>query len=198
MSWNGRPSYSVGPSTHGETISALTFTTTLCIIFFTVLLNGGVWIHSSHVQSNGTGIASPKMISKIWNTFIMLAMLVTGLAAWGVGMTQRDTTLGSMSSLSRLSWSNVLQHDRTTRIVYIVHECIVVAASLSVTVEVLREYSTTNKNGHGVSLPLLRQATCTDICAVARAQQLGSVRHCRMPAHLAPRHLHHLRHRPPL
>jgi hypothetical protein len=151
LSWNGRPPYSIGPSTYGRTISALTFTTTLASILFTVLLNGGVWIHSNHVQSNGTGISAPNMISKIWNAFNMLAMLATGVAAWGVAMTQRDTTLGSMSSFARLSWSNVLQYDPTTKIIYIVHECIVIAASLSVTVEVFREYSTTNKHGYGVS-----------------------------------------------
>lgn len=153
LSWNGRPSYSIGPSSDGRSVSALTFTKTLAQIFFTVLLNGGVWIHSSHVQSNGTGIGAPNMMSKVWNTFIMLAMLATGVAAWGLGFQERDTTLGSLSSLARLSWSNILQNDSTTRIVWIVHECIVVAASFSVTVEVLREYATTNKNGHGVSCP---------------------------------------------
>lgn len=155
VSWNGRPSYSIGPSTYGSTISALTFITTLCIIFFTVLLNGGVWVHSSHVQSNGTGISAPKMLSKSWNTIIMLAMLATGVAAWAVAITKRDTTLGSLSSLARLSWSNILQNDRTVGIIYIVHECIVVASSLSVTIEVLREYRSTNKNGHSVSLQKL-------------------------------------------
>lgn len=155
LSWNGRPSYSIGPSTEGRSISALTFTKTLAQIFFTVLLNGGVWIHSSHVQSNGTGIGAPKMMSKVWNAFIMLAMLATGVAAWGLGFQERDTTLGSLSSFARLSWSNILDNDRTTRIVWIVHECIVVAASLSVTVEVLMEYATTNTNGHGVSRPII-------------------------------------------
>jgi hypothetical protein len=36
-----------------------------------------------------------------------------------------------------------------------VHECIVVAASLSVSIEVLREYSTTNKNARNVCPPSL-------------------------------------------
>jgi hypothetical protein len=153
LSWNGRPSYSIGLSSESRSISVLSFTKTLAQIFFTVLLNGGVWIHSSHVQSNGTGIGAPKMMSKIWNTFIMLSMLATGVAAWGVGFQERDTTLGSLSSLARLSWSNILQNDSTTRIIWIVHECVVVAASLSVTVEVLLEYASTNKNGRGVSCP---------------------------------------------
>jgi hypothetical protein len=151
LSWNGRPSYSIPENKWGTGVSALSFATTFATILFTVLLNGGVWIHSSHVQSNGTGRLAPNMLSKIWNAFIMLAMLATGMAAWGKGMSERDTSLGSLSSISRLSWSNVLNHDHTTRILYILYESIVVAASLSVTVEVLREYSTTNKNARGAS-----------------------------------------------
>jgi hypothetical protein len=150
LGWNGRRSFSVGD--YASSISALTFTTTLATIFFTVLLNGGVWIHSSHVQENGTGISTPKTMSRIWNTFIMLLMLGTGLAAWGLGMQARDISTGSSGSDPLLTWSNVLSNDRATRITYIVHECIVVAASLSVSVEVLREYSTTNKNARGVRL----------------------------------------------
>lgn len=80
----------------------------------------------------------------------MLLMLATGLAAWGRGMDVRDVSAGSSGPSSMLSWSNVLHHDQITRIIYVVHEAIVVAASLSVTVEVLREYSTTNKNAQGV------------------------------------------------
>lgn len=152
LSWNGRPSYSISDDKWGTSVSALTFATTFATILFTVLLNGGVWIHSSHVQSNGTGMSAPNVISKVWNAFIMLAMLATGMAAWGKGMSVRDTSLGSLSSLSRLSWSNVVNHDHTTRILYIVHECIVVAASLSVTVEVLIRCSKTNKNGYGACI----------------------------------------------
>jgi hypothetical protein len=153
LSWNGQISYSIRDNAYGSSVSALTFATTLATIFFTVLLNGGVWIHSSHVQSNGTGMSAPSMISKIWNTFIMLAMLSTGLAAWAIGITRRDTSLGSLSSISKLSWSNVLNHERDVRTIYIVHQCIVVAASLSVTIEVLREYLTTNKKASGVCVP---------------------------------------------
>jgi hypothetical protein len=152
LSWNGRISYSIADNEYGTSVSSLTFATALATIFFTVLLNGGVWIHSSHVQSNGTGLSAPKTLSKIWNAFIMLAMLGTGLAAWVIGMMQRDTSLGSLSSISKLSWSNVLNHDHETRIIYIVHQCIVVAASLSVTVEVLMEYGTANKNSPAVCL----------------------------------------------
>jgi hypothetical protein len=165
LSWNGRPSFSIPENKWGTGVSSLTFATTFATILFTVLLNVGVWIHATHIQSNGTGRVAPNMLSKIWNTFIMLAMLATGMAAWGVGMSERDTSLGSLSSLSRLSWSNVLNHDPTTRILYIVHECIVVVASLSVTFEVLREYSTTNKNAHGVCLfsKTLRRHQLTNI-----------------------------------
>jgi hypothetical protein len=150
LSWNGRTAYRIDDNEYGTSISALSFTTTLATIFFTILLNGGVWIHSSHVQSNGTGISTPKKMSKMWNAFIMLLMLATGLAAWGRGMAVRDVDAGSSGPSSMMSWSNVLHHDRVTRILYIVHECIVVAASLSVTIEVLREYNTTNKHSHEV------------------------------------------------
>ncbi|KNG50978.1 hypothetical protein DDE82_003948 [Stemphylium lycopersici] len=148
LGWNGRRAYDTSDSGYATDISALTFTTTLATIFFTVLLNGGVWIHSSHVQENGTGISTPKTLSKIWNSFIMLVMLGTGLAAWGLGMSVRDISAGSTGPDAMLSWSNVLNHDRATRITYIVHEAVVVAASLSVSVEVLREFGTTNKNAH--------------------------------------------------
>lgn len=154
LGWNGRRAYTLIGSEYSSSISALTFTTTLATIFFTVLLNGGVWIHSSHVQENGTGISTPKTMSRIWNTFIMFAMLGTGVAAWGLGMEVRDISTGSSGPDALLSWSNVMSHDRATRITYIVHEAIVVAASLSVSAEVLREYGTTNKNAHGVSLSL--------------------------------------------
>jgi hypothetical protein len=154
LSWNGRFSYRIAENGYGTSVSSLTFATTLATIFFTVLLNGAIWIHSSHVRSNGTGLSSPNIMSKVWNTFIMLAMLATGLAAWGIGMTQRDTSLGSLSFLSRLSWSNVLNHDYQTRIIYIVHQCIVIAASVSVTIQVLMEYSTTNKNSPVVRFAL--------------------------------------------
>lgn len=153
--WNGRSQYDIERFDLATSISALSFTTTLATIFFTVLLNGGVWVHSSHVQDNGTGISTPKMKSKIWNTLIMSAMLGTGVGAWGRGTSVRDIGNGSLGPDALLSWSNVLQHDQITRIVYIVHEAIVVAASLSVTAEVLQEYKTTNTNAHSVSsLPL--------------------------------------------
>jgi len=154
LGWNGRRGYTLTGSDYASSISALTFATTLATIFFTVLLNGGVWIHSSHVQENGTGISTPKTMSRIWNTFIMVAMLGTGVAAWGLGLEARDISTGSSGPDALLSWSNVMQHDRATRITYIVHEAIVVAASLSVSIEVWREYGTTNKNAHGVSLVL--------------------------------------------
>jgi hypothetical protein len=50
LSWNGRISYSIADNEYGTSVSSLTFATALATIFFTVLLNGGVWIHSSHVH----------------------------------------------------------------------------------------------------------------------------------------------------
>ncbi|KAJ4378419.1 hypothetical protein N0V86_006122 [Didymella sp. IMI 355093] len=86
------------------------------------------------------------MKSKVWNTFIILAMLGTGVGAWGRGMSVRNIGNGSLGTNALLDWSNVLHHDQVTRIVYIVHEAIVIAASLSVTIQVLHEYKTTNTN----------------------------------------------------
>ncbi|KAH7414114.1 hypothetical protein DE146DRAFT_600754 [Phaeosphaeria sp. MPI-PUGE-AT-0046c] len=124
LGWNGRPSFSIRNDTYGATISALTFATTLATIFFTVLLNGGVWIHSAHVQSNGTGRSAPNLMSKIWNTFIMLAMLATGLAAWGVGMTKRDTSLGSLSVTAQVLYeyfsTNKNAHGHLARFAFVV------------------------------------------------------------------------------
>lgn len=159
LTWNGRTAYDIQGSGYQSSVSALSFVVSLATIFFTVLLNGGVWIHSSHVQENGTGISTPKLKSKIWNAFIMTLMLATGVAAWGRGMAVRDVGAGSLGPDALLSWSNVLHHDQASRIVWIVHEAIVVAASLSVTVEVLNEYKTTNTNARGVRNPLTRQRT---------------------------------------
>ncbi|KAF2844774.1 hypothetical protein T440DRAFT_512019 [Plenodomus tracheiphilus IPT5] len=145
LSWNGRAAYTVSSNENGTRLSALTFTTAFTNILFTVLLNGGVWIHSSHVQSNGTGTSSPKKKSKIWNTFIMLMILATGVAAWGVGMDVRDMSGGTMG---RLAWSDVLVRDRVTRILYIVYECTVIVSSTSVSIEVWREYNSTNRTAH--------------------------------------------------
>jgi len=81
----------------------------------------------------------------------MLGMLGTGVGAWGRGMSVRGVGNGSLGPNAPLDWSNVLHHDRVTRIVYIVHEAIVVAASLSVTAEVLQEYER-SRGLHSLSL----------------------------------------------
>jgi hypothetical protein len=90
-----KTAYSIDNSGYGTSISVLSFTTTLVTIFVTVLQTDGVWIHSSHVQEDGTGISTPKLKSRIWNTFIMLMILGTEFAAWGKGMAARDTNVGS-------------------------------------------------------------------------------------------------------
>ena len=199
LGWNGRRAYSTADSGYASNISALTFTTALATIFFTVLLNGGVWIHSSHVQENGTGISTPRTKSRIWNSAIMLAMLGTGLAAWGLGIHARDVSTGSSGPHALLSWSTVLQHHRATRIMYIVHEAIVVAASLSVSIEVLREYATTNRNARDVSSPFpslpsyLLFLPSSLVTNVSGAERSPPLRLCRRPAHLAARYIHPVR-----
>lgn len=191
--WNGRTAH----GRHRTSISALSFTTGLATIVFTVLLNGGVWIYSSQVQENGTAISMPKTESKIWNTLIMLAMLGTGVGAWGKGMSVRDNGNGSLGPNALSSWSNVLHHNQLTRIVYIAHEAIVVAASLSVAVEVLNGSKTTNASARGV-----RRTSCTPLCdkceltsTVSRARTPLPLRSLRGSASLAARRVYRIRHR---
>ncbi|KAL7775719.1 hypothetical protein CFE70_009563 [Pyrenophora teres f. teres 0-1] len=139
LSWNGRPSWNAAGNGYASDIARLSFTTTLATIFFTVLLNGGVWIHSAHVRENGTGINTPGTKSRIWNSFIMVVMLGTGVAAWGLGIEAKRS--------GGTGWSDVLTGDQATRVVWIIHEAIVVAASLSVSAEVIREFLSTNRGG---------------------------------------------------
>ena len=112
-------------------IAVLSFTADMASIIYTTLLNGGVWIYSNHVTSNGTNLARPGWKSKIWNTFVMLSILGTGLAAWGLVMAAWGRTD---------SYPTVVESDGVTRIVHVVYRAVVVAASLSVSVEVLRRY----------------------------------------------------------
>ena len=121
---------------HGSSTSALSFTTALASVFFTTLLNGGVWIYSTHTLSNSTGREAPTFKDKIYNTLIMLCILGTGLAAWGHGMIRGQQT----------SWASVIDQDNVTRILYVVHQCVVVAASISVSVQVAKEYLECNAN----------------------------------------------------
>ncbi|KAF7565824.1 hypothetical protein A1F97_10081 [Pyrenophora tritici-repentis] len=139
LSWHGRPSWNAAGNGYAKDIARLSFTTALTTIFFTVLLNGGVWIHSAHVRENGTGISTPGTKSRIWNTFIMAVMLGTGVAAWGLGIEAKRN--------GGTAWSDVLTGDKATRIVWIVHEAIVVAASLSVSAEVIWEFLSMNRGG---------------------------------------------------
>ncbi|KAH6639329.1 hypothetical protein C7974DRAFT_373577 [Boeremia exigua] len=127
LGWNGRTAYSVARAEYAGSISALSFTAVLATLFFTILLNGGVWINASHVQENGTEIATPRRKSR------------------GRGLCVRDVSTGSVGDGTTLSWSNLLHHDQAVRIAVIVHEAIVMAASPSMTIEVLAEYGTTNK-----------------------------------------------------
>lgn len=112
-------------------IAVLSFTVDMASIFYTTLINGGIWIYSNHVTSNGTNLARPGWKSTVWNTFIMLSILGTGLAAWGLAIAARGHTD---------SYPTMVELDNTTRILHVVYRAVVVAASLSVSVEVLRRY----------------------------------------------------------
>ncbi|RMY61895.1 hypothetical protein D0865_00745 [Hortaea werneckii] len=126
-----------GTNGYERSIAVLSYATSLASILFTTLINGGVWIYSNHVTSNSTGISEPGWKSIIWNTFIMLAILCSGIAAWGLGISGiSDTT----------SWSERVHDDEATKIVFVVYRCIVIAASISVSVEVIRRYNLVRNN----------------------------------------------------
>lgn len=124
-------------SAYGYSIAILSLVSELLSIFFTVLLNGGVWIYSSHTLANGTGRQAPSLKSKIYNTLIMLAMLATGLAAWGLGVSVRSRSA---------TWASTVEDHQTTRTLYVVYRAVVVAASISVSVQVAKEYLDCNKH----------------------------------------------------
>ena len=125
----------------GQRISVLTFTKTLAAILSTTLLTGAVWLHSTNLTSNGEQTASPKTFSKIWNTFIISAIFIFGIAAWAQGLTERG------SGQDAKSFGECITDDRITRILYIVFRCVVVFSSTSVSIEVLRNYIHLKANG---------------------------------------------------
>lgn len=171
-------------------IAVLSFAADMASIFYTTLLNGGVWIYANHVTSNGTNLARQDWKSKIWNTFIMFSILGTGLAAWGLAIAARR----------HADWySAMVESDHTTRIVHIVYRAVVVAASLSVSVEVLRRYAfvrkLSSKSVCFCNRPL-SQDSFTDPSTDQRAPSPGSLRHRGRSVDMAAEYFHHLRHRP--
>ena len=119
-------------SAYDYSIAILALVSALLSIFFTVLVNGGVWIYSNHTLANGTGRAAPSLRSKVYNTAIMLVMLGTGLAAWGYGVSvrRREDT-----------WAAVVEDDQVTRALFVAYRMVIVAASISVSVEVIRKFA---------------------------------------------------------
>ncbi|THV65158.1 hypothetical protein D6D29_10605 [Aureobasidium pullulans] len=113
-------------------------------IIFTLCLTGAVWIHSSHITNNGTGLAQPSRRSKIWNTFILLSILGTGIAAWGLGL---DPAESKQVFQSPFSYTTAVRDDQAVRIVYIVFRAVVIFASGSVSIEVLRKWINLKNNG---------------------------------------------------
>lgn len=126
-------------SAYDYSIAILSLVSALLSIFFTVLVNGGVWIYSNHTLANGTGRAAPSLRSKVYNTSIMLIMLATGLAAWGYGVSvrRRDD-----------SWAAVVEEDSITGALFVTHRVVIVAASISVSVEVIRKFAECDKQSH--------------------------------------------------
>lgn len=127
--------------TSAQSVSILTFTQQLASIFFTVFLTAAVWLHSNNLTTNGTNLNSPGTLSKIWNASILTAILIFGLSAWGHGLSIRS------GGQNVVTFPDTVSSVRITRILFIVFRCVVVFTSTSVSVEVLRNYSTLQGNG---------------------------------------------------
>lgn len=144
---SGTIEYGEGLALHGNhpfnggryeySTAILSLVSALFSIFVNVLINGGVWIYSTHTLANGTGRQAPSLKSKIYNTFIMLAILGTGLAAWAYGVDVRHRTA---------TWSATVHNNQTTRDLWLVYRAVVLAASLSVSLQVLSELRECNTN----------------------------------------------------
>ena len=122
-----------------ETIEGLSYTQQFAAIVFTTCLNGAVWLHSSHITSNGTGIGRPSTTSKIWNTVILLCIVGTGFAAWGWAISLKGNGI--------LTYASAVQTDEVARALHVTFRCIVIFSSLSVAIEVVRKWTELNKNG---------------------------------------------------
>ena len=128
-----RPGGSGNP--YARTIAAISFARTFLGIVFATVITGGIWIYSSHILANNaskrTGSA-PGLRSKLWNTYIMLAIAGTGLATFGLGLAARpnDST----------SFGQIVHSDGATRTVYLIYRVIIVATGISVTRTALKSY----------------------------------------------------------
>ncbi|GIZ49308.1 hypothetical protein CKM354_001234000 [Cercospora kikuchii] len=130
---------SASESSQASTVtSRLSFVNAFALILYSTILTAAVWLHSSHVTSNGLGVGAPSLRDWIWNMFILAAILGTGLASWGQAISVRESAQG---------YSSVLQADSTSRALYAAFRCTVIAASTSVSVEVARRYREVNANG---------------------------------------------------
>ncbi|PPJ52655.1 hypothetical protein CBER1_10865 [Cercospora berteroae] len=118
--------------------SRLSFVHAFALILYSTLLTAAVWLHSSHVTSNGLGVGAPSLGDWIWNMFILAAILGTGLASWGQAISVRDAAQG---------YGSVMQADSSSRALYVAFRCTVIAASTSVSVEVAKKYRKVNANG---------------------------------------------------
>ena len=120
------------------TMVGLSFANGFCTMFSAILLTGAVWLHSSHVTSNGTDIGKPSTLSYIWNIFMLVVMSGTGLASWGRALSVRA---------SGENYPTVLGDNVTSRALYITFRCCVIVASISVSVEAIKRYREVSANG---------------------------------------------------
>lgn len=166
---------SASESSQASTVtSRLSFVNAFALILYSTLLTAAVWLHSSHVTSNGLGVGAPSLRDWIWNMFILAAILGTGLASWGQAISVRDSAQG---------YSSVMQADSTSRALYAAFRCTVIAASTSVSVEVARRYREVNANGPpSVShSPIGSRSDCAKLISELRKTHPGSTRFLRSP-----------------
>jgi len=141
---------SSGAAGSGRTVSALSYTNALATVFTSVGLTGAVWLHSVNLKSNGTGVTSPGMASRLWNAFVLTTMMALGVAAWGLGMSRRNDDI----------FPTTLQNDLTTRALYIAYRVWVIFSSTSVTIQVIANYRALKSGGRpGVPFNLTNDAS---------------------------------------
>lgn len=128
-------------TSYGKSLSILSFTFQLAAVLLTFALTGAVWLHSNNLTNNGLGVSMPGKKSKIWNTFILTCILAFGLASWALGLDMRG------SGDDALTYPGTMDDPGTTRVLFVVFRIIVIIASTSVSIEVIRNYFNLKKNG---------------------------------------------------
>ncbi|KAI7596791.1 hypothetical protein KC346_g14989 [Hortaea werneckii] len=132
-------------------IASLSFARTFLGIIFATVITGGIWIYSAHVLSNSSNRSAPGLRSKLWNTYIMLAIGGTGLATFGLGLAARPN--------NTTSFGQVVHTDEGTRTVYLIYRVIIVATGISVTRSAIKAFVKVNRKKNNPDRPHMRRFT---------------------------------------